>query len=329
MFGLFKQRRRRQLRSQLVPNEWRSIISRNLPFFNRLAAADQRELLGHVQVFLAEKRFEGCGGLRLTDEIRVTIATQACLLLLHRRTDYYPRLVTILVYPSGYVVDEERHVEGHIWEEGREGRLGETGREMGSMVLAWDAAKSGASDPSDGKNLVLHEFAHQLDFEDFIGDGVPALGSRREKLSWAEVMKMEFAALRAADATGISTLLDTYGATNAAEFFAVATEAFFERPQALQQQHPRLYGEMRRFFRQDPARYSSEPAARVSGCVSIGHRAAVARRDWILRRLRAAASLRRSMVLQPGGFLRDPRSRCIRLFSPATKATGRRRASHR
>ena len=123
------------------------------------------------------------------------------------------------------------------------------------------AAKSGASDPSDGKNLVLHEFAHQLDFEDFIGDGVPALGSRREKLSWAEVMKMEFAALRAADATGISTLLDTYGATNAAEFFAVATEAFFERPQALQQQHPRLYGEMRRFFRQDPARYSSEPAA--------------------------------------------------------------------
>ena len=132
---------------------------------------------------------------------------------------------------------------------------------MGSMVLAWDAAKSGATDPSDGKNLVLHEFAHQLDFEDFIGDGVPSLGSRREKLSWAEVMKMEFAALRAADATGISTLLDTYGATNAAEFFAVTTEAFFERPQALQQQHPRLYGEMRRFFRQDPARYSSEPAA--------------------------------------------------------------------
>jgi hypothetical protein len=130
------------------------------------------------------------------------------------------------------------------------------------MVLAWDAAKAGASDPSDGKNLVLHEFAHQLDFEDFVGDGVPALGSRREKLSWAEVMKVEFAALRAADVTGISTLLDTYGATNPAEFFAVTTEAFFERPHALQQQHPRLYGEMRQFFRQDPARYSSEPAAR-------------------------------------------------------------------
>src|SRR6476646_11744617 len=128
MFGLFKQRRRRRLRSHLVPNEWRSIISQNLPFFNRLAAADQRELLGHVQVFLAEKRFEGCGGLRLTDEIRVTIATQACLLLLHRRTDYYPRLVTILVYPSGYVVEEKRHLEGHVWEEGSYALLGHTAR---------------------------------------------------------------------------------------------------------------------------------------------------------------------------------------------------------
>jgi hypothetical protein len=199
--------------------------------------------------------------LELTDEIRVTIATQACLLLLHRRSDYYPRLVTILVYPSGYFVGGERHVEGHIWEEGRSGRLGETGRAMGSMVLAWDAAKAGASDPSDGQNLVLHEFAHQLDFEDFVADGVPALGSRSAKQSWAEVMKVEFAALRAADQTGISTLLDTYGATNPAEFFAVSTEAFFERPGALRRRHPRLYAEMQRFFRQDPALYSSEPAS--------------------------------------------------------------------
>ena len=262
MFRFVKRRQRRQLRAQPVPGEWRSIIARNVPFFDRLPPDDQSELLGHVQVFLAEKNFEGCGGLRLTDEIRVTIATQACLLLLHRRTDYYPRLVTILVYPSGFVVDEKRHLEGHIWSDGREGRLGETGRQMGSMVLAWDAAKSGATDPSDGKNLVLHEFAHQLDFEDFAADGVPALGSRGDKLSWAGVMKMEFAALRAADETGIPTLLDTYGATNPAEFFAVATEAFFERPRALRRQHPRLYDELERFFRQNPALYSSELAPR-------------------------------------------------------------------
>jgi Mlc titration factor MtfA (ptsG expression regulator) len=259
ILGFFKEQRRRRLRKQPVPEQWRAIISHNLPFFDRLSLADQEELLGHVRVFLEEKRFEGCDGLRLTDEIRVTIATQACLLLLHRKTDYYPRLVTILVYPSGFIVEQERHVEGHIWEDGREGRLGETGRQMRSMVLAWDAAKSGARDPSDGKNLVVHEFAHQLDFEDFAADGVPTLKSRNDRLSWSQVMKMEFAALRAADETGIPTLLDTYGASNPAEFFAVTTEAFFERPRALRRQHPRLYAEMERFFRQDPAQYSSEP----------------------------------------------------------------------
>ena len=259
MLGFSRERRRRRLRAQPVPNEWRAIISRDLPFFNRLPASDQEELLGHVQVFLAEKRFEGCNGLELTNEMRLTIATQACLLLLHRKTDYFPRLLTILVYPSGFLVDEARHLEGHVWEEGKEGRLGETGREMGSLVLAWDAAKSGAHDPSDGKNVVLHEFAHQLDFEDLAADGVPNLRSRGDRVSWFKVMKMEFAALRAADETGISTLLDTYGASNPAEFFAVATEAFFERPRALRQQHPKLYGEMERFFRQDPALYSSEP----------------------------------------------------------------------
>ncbi len=246
------------MRAQPVPNEWGAIISRNVPFFDRLPAVDQAELLGHMQVFLAEKRFEGCAGLELTDEIRVTVATQACLLLLHRRSDYYPRLMTILVYPSGYFVEGERQLEGPVWEEGRSGRLGETGRQMGSMVLAWDAAKAGANDPADGQNLVLHEFAHQLDFEDFVADGVPVLSSRDDKLSWAEVMKVEFAALRAADQTGISTLLDTYGATNPAEFFAVSTEAFFERPRALRRRHPRLYAEMERYFRQDPTLYSSE-----------------------------------------------------------------------
>src|SRR5438552_8906789 len=137
-------------------------------------------------------------------------------------------------------------------------RLGDTARHMGSMVLAWDSAKYGASDPSDGKNLVLHEFAHQLDFEDYTADGVPALTSRGDRLSWAEVMRTEFALLRAADDTGITTLLDTYGATNPAEFFAVATEAFFERPRSLRGQHPKLYTELQSYFQQDPIQYSAE-----------------------------------------------------------------------
>ena len=136
IFGFLKERRRRRLRAQAIPPAWRSILERNMPIFRRLPREDQTELLGHVQIFLAEKRFEGCGGLKLTDEIRVTIAAQACLLILHRKTDYYPQLITILVYPSGYIAYEKRHLEGNIWQEGEEGRLGHTGRRLGALVLA-------------------------------------------------------------------------------------------------------------------------------------------------------------------------------------------------
>jgi MtfA peptidase len=258
IFGSIKERRRRRLRAQPFPEEWLATIKRNALFFRRLSPNDQTELLGHIQVFLAEKRFEACGGLELTEEIQVTIAAQACLLLLRRKTDYFPHLLTILVYPSTYLVEEQRHLEGPVWEEGRMARLGETGRKLGTVVLAWDAAKSGAADPSDGKNVVLHEFAHQLDYENEREDGAPALATREQQLAWREVMNMEFASLRAADETGIPTLLDTYGATNPAEFFAVSTEAFFERPRALRASHPKLYAELRSYFGQNPIEYSAE-----------------------------------------------------------------------
>jgi Mlc titration factor MtfA (ptsG expression regulator) len=258
IFGFLKERRRNELKAKPFPTEWLDTMKRRVAFFPRLSKADQTELLGHIQVFLAEKRFEGCAGLEINDEIRVTIAAQACLLLLHRRTDYFPRLLTILVYPSTYLADEQRHVEGPIWEEGEMSRLGETGRTMGSMVLAWDAVQSGADDPSDGKNVVLHEFAHQLDYENDAADGAPGLATRKQQRSWREVMTAEFASLRAADDTGIPTLLDTYGATNPAEFFAVSVEAFFERPAALSSTHPRLYAELQSYFDQNPIEYSAE-----------------------------------------------------------------------
>ncbi|MFL6583707.1 MAG: zinc-dependent peptidase [Chthoniobacterales bacterium] len=258
IFPSRKRRLREQLRATPFPPEWKSIITRNVPIFTRLPAYDKAELLGDVQVFLAEKHFEGCAGLELTDEIRVTIAAQACLLLLHRETDYYPELTSILVYPSTYAVHEDRYVGGNIWEQGDDARLGHTGRSLGSMVLAWDEAKHGAADPADGRNLVLHEFAHQLDFEDSRTDGAPALATRAEYLAWARVMQPEYEALRKADATGAPSVLDTYGATNPAEFFAVATEAFFERPRALRARQPALYEEFARFFKQDPATYSAE-----------------------------------------------------------------------
>lgn len=254
ILGLLKRRRRLRLRARPVPSAWRTILTRNVPIFQRLPPNDQTELLQHVQVFLAEKQFEGCGGVKITDEIRLTIAAQACLLLLHRETDYYPQLSTILVYPSTYVVHGERHLEGPIWEEGGQFLLGHTQHRLGTLVLAWDAVKRGAANPGDGRNTVLHEFAHQLDFEDNASNGAPALPSRDQYARWERVMKREFNALRWADQSGVPTLLDTYGATNPAEFFAVITEAFFERSHALQARHPELYRELEKYYCQDPAR---------------------------------------------------------------------------
>src|SRR6267154_462394 len=208
VLDLFKSRRRARLRAQPVPVAWRAILECNLPVFSRLSAADQTELIGHTQVFLAEKHFEGAGGLELTDEIRVTI--------------------------------------------GGEDRLGHTGKRLAALVLAWDAVRRGASEPTDGENLVLHEFAHQLDFENQSSDGTPALDTRGDYLAWARVMSAEFNALRNASDAGLPTLLDQYGSTNPAEFFAVITEAFFERPRALKKKHPALFAQLQRFYKQDP-----------------------------------------------------------------------------
>src|SRR6184192_385855 len=205
IFEFVKQQRRRRLRARTFPKEWLKLIQHHVVFFHKLNASDRAELLGHIQVFLAEKRFEGCGGLMITDEVRVTIAAQACLLLLHRRTDYFPGLLTILVYPLTYMVEEKRQVGEHVWQEGTVSRLGETGRRMGSLVLSWGAVKHGAADPSDGKNVVLHEFAHQLDYENNAADGVPGLATREQQLAWSEVMRSEFASLRVADQSGIPT----------------------------------------------------------------------------------------------------------------------------
>jgi Mlc titration factor MtfA (ptsG expression regulator) len=247
-----------------------------VPIFRGLPSADQAELLGHVQVFLNEKYFEGCGGLKVTDEMRVTIAAQACLLLLHRETDYYPELVTILIYPSAYIAREDRYLGNNIWAQGEDDCLGHTGWRMGSLVLAWDEAKRGAADPTDGRNLVMHEFAHQLDFEDSQTDGAPNLSTRRESLEWARVMSREFEALQRADEAGISTVLDTYGTTDPAEFFAVATEAFFERPLALRAKHPEMYAQLTAFYCQDPVSYSAEAVRLCTSPAVLGKQPSLA-----------------------------------------------------
>ena len=252
MFGLFRNRRRERLRSQPFPPAWLTVIERNVSIYNRLPEADQRELQGHIQVFLSEKHFEGCGGLALTDEIKVTIAAQACLLLLHRETGYYPRLITILVYPHAYVARSVEPIGRGVVLEGETARLGEAWKE-GVVVLSWDDVRRGASDLHDGHNVVLHEFAHQLDQQDGTADGAPILEHRSRYVTWARVLSADYEQLRRDTEQGRTDVLDEYGATNPAEFFAVATECFFEKPIQLRRKHPQLYEELKAYYRQDPA----------------------------------------------------------------------------
>ena len=253
VFGFFKRRRRNRLRSTPFPADWLEIIERNVRFYACLPDADRQELQGLVQIFLAEKTFEGCGGLVLTDEIKVTIAAGACLLLLHRQTDIYPRLVTILVYPRAYLAKAVKPIGGPVVLEGESARLGESWA-SGVVVLSWHDVRAGASDIHDGQNLVLHEFAHQLDREDGAINGTPLLEQRSQYLAWGRVLNAEYERLQRDSRAGRSTVLDDYGATDPAEFFAVATECFFEKPRVLKKRHPALYEELKTFYRQDPAR---------------------------------------------------------------------------
>lgn len=257
MFSLFAKGRRAKLRATPLPAEWLLILQRNVSLYRRLPPEDQRELQGHIQVFLAEKEFEGCGGLEITDEIRVTIAAQACILLLHRETDYYPGLHTILVYPTCYVAEDRRFSPDGVVTEGPQARLGEAWQ-RGPVVLSWDEVLANAADVRDGHNVVFHEFAHKLDEEDGVEDGAPELPRRSMYVAWARVLGQEYERLcRDADA-GRPTVLDTYGAENTAEFFAVATECFFTEPVQLLRRHPALYRELAEFYRQDPAGLASE-----------------------------------------------------------------------
>ena len=262
---VWKGSKRKKLRSTPLSPEWRRIVENCCPFYQQLPDSDRRELEGHIQVFIAEKQFEGCGGLELNDEIRVCIAAHACLLLLHRDTDYYPDLRTVLVYPSTYVVPTARHIGSGVMEESHQPRAGESWRE-GAVVLAWDAVLGAIHNPGSGYNVVLHEFAHQLDYEDGHADGAPLLGhgeslrvQRRRYADWSRIMRSEFEQLRAQVQFGQRSVLQDYGATNPAEFFAVATECFFGRPLELRQQHPELYEQMQWYYQQDPARWSAAP----------------------------------------------------------------------
>jgi MtfA peptidase len=243
--------RRRRVAQRPFPAAWRTILRRRMPLLRRLPADLQLQLKRHMQVFLAEKPFIGCNGLEVTEEMRVLVAAQACLLILNRPSDYFPNLRQVLLYPSAYWVDRREGGAGGVQHERREARSGESWVQ-GQVILSWPDVLAGAADPVDGQNLVIHEFAHQLDQERGRATGAPYLGERARYARWAAVMNAEYRRLREQLARSEPTLLSPYAATEPAEFFAVASEVFFEQPLAMAQHHAALYGELARYYRVNP-----------------------------------------------------------------------------
>jgi Mlc titration factor MtfA (ptsG expression regulator) len=256
MFGWLTERRRRHILDHPFPAAWGEILARNVAVYARLADEQRKRLRDLVQVFVAEKHWEGAGGLVLTDEIRVTIAGQACLLILGRDHDLFARLVSIVVYPSAMMSPQRPVPVRAVMHQPIRGPVAIGGEAYGGdlVLVAWDDALHSGASTTDGRNVVVHEFAHVIDFLDGAADGAPPLASREQSREWAEVCSAAFAALTAALERGEPTFLRAYGATNPAEFFAVATEAFFERPAELERGLPDLYRVLARFYNLDLAR---------------------------------------------------------------------------
>lgn len=252
IFGLLRRLRHRHIAKRPFPEAWRAILAENIPYVRCLDDASRRRLETLIQIFVAEKRFVGAHGLEVTDEMRISVAAQACMLLIgDPETEVYPDLGSVVLYPEAYVA-RRTSTEGMVVNERNEARLGESW-DRGTVVLAWNAVAHGARDMRDGHNVVYHEFAHQLDQDFGDADGAPALPEGMSYGHWARALGKEFAKLERATERGRPSLLDGYGATSPAEFFAVATEAFFEKPVQMRRRKPELYAQLAAFYRQDPA----------------------------------------------------------------------------
>jgi Mlc titration factor MtfA (ptsG expression regulator) len=255
--GLPRWRLRRALARPIDPT-WRAIMRRNLPIYPRMAPDLQQQLHRMVKQFLHQKKFVGCAGQEITDEVRVTIAAQACLLLLNRPSRVFPSLHTVLVYPTAFVVPRKQVDEAGVITEARQDLLGESWGD-GRVILSWDHVRHGAHDWTDGQNVVLHEFAHQLDSESGSNNGAPFLGSPSRYREWAEVLSRAFESLRHDAMFQQQSVLDHYGAQDPAEFFAVATETFFEKPYQMAERHPDLFDEFHKYYRVDPRDWLTPP----------------------------------------------------------------------
>lgn len=248
MFDFLKSGRRRELRETPLSEAQWSVLDDAIPMLRGLGEEARARLAGLVQIFLDEKHFEGGRGFEVTEDMKLIIAAEACLLLTHRSEEVpYPELVNVIVYEDAWRTKKRQHMGGGVTLESDGANLGESWS-VDTVILSWLRVERDALNGRDGHNVALHEFAHQLDAEDGAVDGAPQLPSRARYASWSRVFSAEFEALRAGEASDI----DDYGAESPPEFFAVVTEQFFEAPHALERNHPELFAELAKFYGFDP-----------------------------------------------------------------------------
>jgi len=258
---LVEYRRQRWQAVPLTQNQVQ-LLQQNMPLYRRLPQALRLQLNGHIQVFLAEKSFVGGNDFAVTNDMRLLVAANACLLLLNRHSNYFINVKTVVLYPSAYRVDQQTR-DGVVVDNSQQVRLGESWP-WGTIVLSWSDSLAGSVNEQDGQNVILHEFAHQLDQQNGGATGTPKLKNKNMYKQWHSIFSQEYFELKRNICKGKGGVIDgdsvmdgdsvinSYGATNEAEFFAVVTESFFERPQALRQQHSALYQLLYRYYQVDP-----------------------------------------------------------------------------
>jgi hypothetical protein len=255
LFSWLADRRRKKILEDPFPREWDEHIAHNMALDRHFSDQERKHLRDLTQVFVAEKNWEGVGGLDMDDEVRVTVAAQACLLIMGLEHDLYRRVDSVVVYPHTVVTRPQSPSMFSIAGGPAEHPMPILGQafKRGPVILVWDAVKRGGIDPRDGHNVVYHEFAHKLDMLSGGADGVPPLADRKTYRRWIDVFTAEYEELSALRSRGRPTFLDAYALKNGAEFFAVATEHFFEQPVQMEQDHQAMYEVLADFYRQDPA----------------------------------------------------------------------------
>ena len=249
--GLRARREQAAVARRAIPDDlWKRTLVR-YPFLRRRDEADAVELRRLTSLFLDRKEFSAAGGLRMTNDVVVAIAAQACLPVLQLGLARYDGFVGIVVHPHPVSVRRSHVDEAGVQHEYDEELAGEA-MEGGPVMLCWQDVRQAGRHAGPAYNVVIHEFAHVLDLADGASDGVPLLPRDLPRAEWLAVLRQAHDQLVQRVDADEATALDAYGTQGEDEFFAVASEAFFVTPQALKDEHPALYGVFERFYRQDP-----------------------------------------------------------------------------